>query len=271
MSKLAVVFLGYNRPYYFRMTVQSFAAQNSVANLDISVFFALDFSTDDCQREMAIFAKSFFPDAKILKAKKNIGVFRNFHQAEMLVFGDLGFDYALFLEDDLILHPDYLQVISRGIDLVKNDQTIGMFAGRGNAQYPSETSQIGREREVIFCDEHNWGFLLTRRAWTERTRLLKEYNILMNQIEYRERNKHPNKAKIEKCLLDIGINPKFVETSQDSVKNAALKKLGFKRLATFCVFGQYIGVIGEHSNQSKFRKKNHHEQYVFYDRGFTRE
>ena len=260
---LPVIIFSYNRPKLLEQLLQSIAVQKVGKGINLNFILAQDyFNTSVYNYCIDLTRKYLGQNIVILRTSINLGVARNFDRAENYVFKKNKFEYALFLEDDLLLTPDYFMLSIKFIKHMMQNQHVGMMAGRGNRLNPDILLQNKYENKLINLDEHNWGFVLSRRAWLARQKLLKPYLDIVLKIPYRQRNKLPYKKEIDKVKLNLGFAPNELHSSQDSIKNAAMLKSGFLRLGTFANFSQYIGKEGEHSNSKKFFEQGHGFQNI---------
>jgi hypothetical protein len=69
-----------------------------------------------------------FPGAKIFVTTENLGVARNFARAENYFFDELGAEAGYFFEDDLVLSPHYLSVLSALTDIALAEKRIAYVA-----------------------------------------------------------------------------------------------------------------------------------------------
>ena len=264
LRTIPVVIICYDRERELEALLQCITRQiTDDLRVSFKFFAALDYSTSKKQSDIKALLRKYLIDVEILQSSENIGIARNFSKIEKYLFEDLKYDYVAFLEDDLVLAPHYFALFERFMDFMENNPCVGMISGRGNARYPSYEEQLANMDKFVLCDEHNWGFLLRRDAYVKRKILLHDYYDLMEQINYRDRNKTPNKEIINEIKNNLGYLHGGSESSQDSMKNAAMARAGFMRLATFTVNAQYVGVNGEHSNIQKFSDKGHLNQVIF--------
>lgn len=260
----AVALLSYNRPKLLKLVLQSIVAQQSWGNLKPKFFLAQDFSDSKTCSECIKLAKSYLgSDLTVLYTDQNLGVARNFDRLERMVFQKFNFDHVLFLEDDLVLARHYFDLAGLFVRYMRQNREIGMMSGRGNSMHPSLELQEKNKNKLIQSDEHNWGFVLSKKAWTARQKILRPYLDVILKIHYRTRNQPPYKDQINSIKKSLGYSTDDLHSSQDSMKNAALVRAGFCRLSTFTVNAQYIGVDGEHSDQTKFYNQGHGKQIIF--------
>ena len=179
----------------------------------------------------------------------NKGIALNYWMAETYVFDVLGRQYAVFLEDDLLLSPNYLSVISELIGFALENKSIGYVSAYGNL-WASLDEQ--KKNENLFINMHeNWGFGLTLKSWKAQSAIRNAYLSLVSGCDYRFRNQNA----ILEFYARLGYNCRY--TTQDSSRWVACHAAGMVRLTTYTCHARYIGAAGEHSNPSRYRK------YVF--------
>jgi hypothetical protein len=169
----------------------------------------------------------------------NLGIAANYERAEQEMFGRLRAKHALFLEDDMVLSPNYLTVTRMLLDLAKHDRRISYVSAYGNF-WAEPPEQEARRGELIHMHE-NWGFAMTCEAWLAERPFRREYLALLHDTDYTERNHEA----IIRFYREHGWNTLI--TSQDSARWIASLELGRVRLTTFPCHARNIGRRGVHS------------------------
>ena len=204
-------------------------------------------------------AKTILPHAILMPSPINLGVAMNFDRAERFMLGRVGYDSeaAIFLEDDLVLGPNYLYELDQMIAFALADPRIGYVTAYG-IKRATEAQQRQFCRSVQPMG-HNWAFGLTQRCWlTIRPRVRQDMEIVRN-VDYRQRNV----AEIEALHRSWGFRPG--PTSQDTAKQYACLAADIMRLNTFACFGQYIGAVGQHFGKQSYEAEGYAHQWSYAD------
>ncbi|MDD3444606.1 MAG: hypothetical protein PHS60_04300 [Zavarzinia sp.] len=271
--QLPIAIMSFDRPHYLERVIHSVLRQTDCSPFE-PVFFlfqdgaksprtgAMATETTLINRSIDVF-KKYFPDGFIVNSDFNLGVAMNFDRAERVLFEDNKFDAAIFLEDDMLLQPHYFSTMGALLNIAFSRDDIGMFSAYGFRNTTPLVEQRARERELCLMDEHNWAFGITREAWAARDKVLRWYLDLISDIDYRTRgDRNPQLRGLQRAL---GRGGKGYLTSQDSMKNLACEVLGIHRINTFTNNACYIGRVGEHSTEDKFRLGGY-ANTVLYDR-----
>jgi hypothetical protein len=264
--------MAFDRPAYLESVLQTVVRQDGYGKFEPVFFFFQDGavsprtgnaagSPERIAASIGVF-ESYFPDAEILPSKDNLGVAMNFDRAERILFEEYNYEAAIFLEDDLILQPHYMNTMAALIEIALERTHIGMVSACGYLMSTPLAVQRARARELCLMDEHNWAFGITRRAWMARDKVLRPYLDLVSDIDYRTRS--TRNPQLKAYQRGLGRGGRGYLTSQDSMKNLALETLGIHRVSTFTNNARYIGKIGEHSTEEKFSAKRY-DQTILYD------
>jgi hypothetical protein len=258
MAHPPIAIMSFNRPDYLREVLASLASQRGVDLDPTRIFLFQDnwknkYSDRTCctveQVEDSVRAfKEVFPQGSVHLSPDNIGVCENFLRAEKFIFEEMRADLAYFLEDDLVIAPDYLRTMKTIGDWAA-DKPVGYFACYGSLT-ASENEQRSRARTIRRLG-HHWAFGLFRRHWLAMQPLMQPYYDMVVGIDYRNR---PNQ-KILSLFQEAGILARV--SSQDDVKKAITYFLGTAAVNTNFVLGRYIGASGIHMNPAAFEKSGY--------------
>ncbi len=265
--------MSFDRPIYLERVLQTVVAQRPFRQRTPVFYLLQDGSVsrrtgrvfgdqEKILRSREIFAR-YLPQGQLHASEHNLGVAMNFDRAERLVFEMHEHEAAVFLEDDLLLQPDYFRILEQLLDIALQREDIGMVSGCGFRLNTPLAEQRRRKREICLLDEHNWAFGLTRRAWRARDAVLQPYLKKLRDIDYRDRDQGENKqwmAALQKAHARHG---QGYLTSQDSMKNLAMEILDLHRISTFTNNARYIGKEGEHSTAEKFQKRGYDATVMF--------
>src|SRR5690606_28785978 len=157
--------------------------------------------------------------------------------------------YALFLEDDLVLSPNYLAVTRMLLELVRRNPRISYVSACGNL-WADQDEQRAHAGDLIPMHQF-WGFAMTRRAWLAERAFRRRYLRFVKGRDYAER---PHE-KIRQFYRDIGW--KVEETSQDLARAVASLERGCVRLTTFPCHARYIGRVGLHCSEEHYAQQRY--------------
>ena len=252
--KYPIFILAFDRPHYLERVLVSLIRQHGMSIRESDVYLIQDGGTDAatgqvyCSRSTiarneAAFRMAF-PKGHVLTARHNLGTAANFAKAEETAFGIIGAEAALFLEDDMVLGPDYLAVVSTLIEMALAEPRIGYVAAYGDHQLSREW----QERRIAELQPlaHHWAFGLTRRQWLLQKPFVDEYLSIQCGVNYRERDND--------AIFDLFAGWGFAApgTSQDVAKCHAARLTNTARINTVACFATYIGVVGQHFDQAQF-------------------
>ena len=262
--KIPIIILGFDRPNYLRPVLESLSKQPNLDAHAIVLFLdgALDvyndrFVTDPAKIKACRDAfKEIFPDGTVVDSEQNLGIAGNFLRAERYAFEDLDAPYAYFLEDDMVLGPNYLDIISDLASWAAFDPSVATFAAYGlhNDSLETQRANAGKLTRMIW----NWAFGLSRLHWRARHQLMAPYYDMVLSGPYRNR---PRAAVVQWCrtlgwgMISPTVHPDAA-TSQDSIKTSMSAALGASGLMTRTVHAKYIGEVGTHFNPSAYASHN---------------
>jgi hypothetical protein len=247
-----IIIVAFNRPDYLRRVCASLRAQRGRRVVEERVWLVQDgpvsprsgvrYAEDAEIAESIAAFREAFPAGQVLDPQgKNFGIAENIRRGENIAFHVLGAEWALFLEDDLELGPDYLEVMERIARLAAPFPQLGYFAAYGDHRETAPPRRIGW-RPL----EHNWGFALKRDAWLRIRALLAPYEAILARTDYRFR------LDAEIHAWQASLSYATDRSSQDAMKTVACAELGIVRLMTNAVFARYIGEQGASFNPRKF-------------------
>jgi hypothetical protein len=247
-----IIIFAFNRPDYLARVCASLRAQRGRRVVESRVWLVQDgpvsprsgvrYAEDDAIEASIAAFREAFPGGQVLDPHgQNFGIAENIRRGENVAFHVLGAEWALFLEDDLELGPDYLEVIDRIAGFVAPFPPVGYFAAYGDHRLAVPPARIGWQPL-----EHNWGFALKRHAWTRIRQFLAPYEAILARADYRYR---PD-AEIHAWQQTLRYATD--KSSQDAMKTVACAELGIVRVMTDAVFARYIGVEGASFNPKKF-------------------
>lgn len=269
---IPIIILSFNRPNYLSEVLQSLRLQEEVDWSGISVHLFQDgevnkfsgrtkaekSSVDECCRLF----KDNFPEGTVHRSKDNIGIALNFARAENFAFEEINSEFAIFLEDDLILSPFYIKTMLKLYALIKDRDDVGYFAAYG-VHRASNADHLRFHNDLVAL-EHNWAFGLTKRQWSKSRPYIDQYLNLVKDVDYTER---PHE-KIRQLFASWG--GAMAGSSQDVAKTLACYFTGSTKINTFAAFAKYIGETGVHFTPQHFKALGYDRSEFLTQDVFTR-
>lgn len=124
--------------------------------------------------------------------KENLGLYKAYNLAIDLIFKEQ--EAYIFLEDDIIVAPDFLKFMNAGLEFYKNDAKIISISGFSHSVFFDVDSSL--QSEVYFTNRWcPWGFA----SWKEKMKSIS--NLSLEQLK-----QDLNNADFVKKLDEIGID-----------------------------------------------------------------
>ena len=248
---LPIAIISFDRPEYLKQVLASLRPQ---VDRRYPIFLFQDGGWNPHSRQtrcnpdaiakcIALFRK-IIPWGIVFASDCNLGIADNYERAEQEIFGRMEAPQALFLEDDLVLSPNFLTATHMMLDLAKQEQRISYVSAYGNF-WADLHDQVSHRRELIHMHE-NWGFAMTRQAWLAERPFRQEYLRLLQGKDYTQRDSQA----IIQFYSQRGW--KTLITSQDGARWIASLELGKVRLTTFPCYARYIGRTGIHFTEKLY-------------------
>ncbi len=248
-----IAILSYDRPKYLEQVLASLRPQ--LTKNDRVTLFQDGYAEKQnskpfhSKRNIRTCVKLFrkhIPWGEVLESKDNLGIALNYERAEKHVFENLEAAACLFLEDDLVLSPSFLQVTEQLLSFAHADNRIGYVSACGNL-WASLEEQSQRANELMPMHE-NWGAAMTRKSWLAERPYREAYLNLVRTQQYELRDHE----EIIAMYAAQGWECRF--TSQDSSRWIACLERGVVRVSTFACHAKYIGAHGVHFTPELFDK-----------------
>ena len=166
-----IVIFCYNRPEKFRNLVASIRNLKGLYDREIFVFIDGKKKIDDEKKIEEVFDIAKTLTSNISLSESNKGLAQSVISGVSEVFKT--FDSAIILEDDLILHPDFLIFMDAALERFKNDKRILSVCGFGlKVEKPKDYSQ-----EIYLARRSSsWGWATWADRWNEIDWDLKDYD-----------------------------------------------------------------------------------------------
>ena len=251
----------FNRPDYARQMLESLKTQSArVDHARLTIHVDGYVNSRDQARGLpdqttlvAQLAREAFPTARILVSEFNVGIAAAYELVEEHVFADEDAHWGVFLEEDFVLYPTYLQTLTHMIDECSERVDVAMVSATGDtaqglSAQPESSPAMDEPSDDLAAMGHSWAYALRREHAIERRPFLSAYLHAVRQGPYWMRD---NQAIWRACAL-AGFFP--MGSSQDYVKRAVMLKLGRVALTTARAHGFYVGQEGEHFTPDAFRQ-----------------
>jgi hypothetical protein len=280
MSKtLPIALMSFDRPDYLEAVIQTLMRQRGYRGWSPQFFLFQDGviaqstgtrygDPDKATEAVAVFRK-YLPHGEVVISRFNLGVAHNFDRAERMFFLDNDFECAVFLEDDMLLQPHYMEVLTELLEMALANPFIGMVSAYGLRNDMPLDEQRRLAKSLCLMNEQNWAFGITRTCWQKRNHVVTRYLEILDEVEYRDRKvKHDD---INNMMRSLGRGGKGYLSSQDSIKNMACEVSGIHRISTYTNNARYIGRKGLHMTEERFFARGYHRTVLYPDphSGFT--
>jgi hypothetical protein len=243
--------IAFARPKYFEQVVTSLVDQRARTVDRDRVFLFQDGAInphsnerkadDEMLRAVRTIFLHFFPKQNVFASEFNFGTARNIRRAEAFIFETCDAEIGLFLEDDLVLAPCYLEMMHRIGCLAREKGNVAYFAAYGD-----QLGHFSNWHTSLVPLEHHWAFGLLREAWVKMDAVVAPYYDIIAQTDYTYRDN----ARIFDLYESIGFGASA--TSQDGMKAVACVKLGLSRINVRPTYAKYIGRQGIHMYPERY-------------------
>jgi len=165
--------------------------------------------------------------------------------------------FHTFLDDDVVLGPDYLRLTELLIPWLIEDDTL--FSATPAFRRTVALDRIPFHLDTVEYGEFNWiGYVMDLGKWDTVREHFKPYMKLVEGVDYAMR---PHEA-IRKLTHGNGwMKP---HTSQDCGKDMALHLAGMRRLRCSVNRGFYIGEEGVHGTKTLYQAQGWHEHTPYH-------
>lgn len=255
-GRMAVAVFSYDRPHYLRTLLASLKAQRDAGNIDVHLFQdgAIDrFNgrrlTDPEKTKACVdLAMHLFPGVHLHVRRENASIAIQQYEAYEELIQE--YRFAVCLDDDVELGPDWIRMARIMVDLMKDDPSI-FFATPGFRALVPEADRPARLEE---CEAHlvgvPWiGYVMDLAKWPPVRELFDGYYRIVRGIRYRDRPHEEIRALFRSHGWD---RP---QSSQDGAKDMAMNALGMRKLVAVVNRGRYLGEKGEHGTPDLYEKQ----------------
>ena len=253
MNDKVINIFSFNRPKYL-VQVLAGLKKNNLEGWDVILWqdgarnkFSNRAKALDEDIEACVFAFGMaFPKSVIAGGHahgENWGTGLTYRNAKEHTFNQ--YELALFIEDDLVPSPQYLDILLKIHSQVKDNPRVAQVSAYGPDRLLTDKEQEIGAFSFEPC-KPNWGYLLSKEQWLRRKDHLTGYWDLIKDCDYKERDH----AAIENWMADQGYPIK--STSQDTADALAINKAGEVKLSTMTRNATYIGASGLNFTPEQF-------------------
>jgi len=262
--KIAIGIISWNRPQYLKQLIKTLEA-NDCSGIDFHLFqdgsvckFTGNKATEPNKitESIKIFHESKLPNKHSHIRDKNVSVAIN--QFEAMNFLSSNYDKFIFLENDVIVSPNFILIMKRLLNQFEKDKRVACISPGLRLLCKEDKVKENLDR-LVFKRGHFWA----EGCWAEKWKIIeKEYLAYYNIVKdgpYRKRDE----MAIKNLFGNSSI--KMITTSQDNGKDWAIIKTGMKRARLVVNRATGIGDWGIHSNPEKLKvtKDGHNKIYAF--------
>jgi GT2 family glycosyltransferase len=267
MYRAPIFIMSFDRPGYLAEVLDSLLTQEGCDIDGRAIYLFQDggtnrfsgeiYATEDGIEDCIACFTSRFPQGTVCRSPDNIGIALNFERAERFGFENLAAPAVIFLEDDLVLSPQYIRIIDLLIDRYRDDERVGYVSAYG--PHLNDLARQRRRQTWLVAMRANWAFGLFRRHWLAMRPRFKQYLALVETCDYRLR---PAEA-----IFDLYESWGFGRqvSSQDRAKALICCLLDSACISTFVCNARYIGQNGLHMTTDMFERQRYSDTMVFPD------
>lgn len=279
----AVAVVAYNRPHYFRLTLQSLLTNADMADCDLWIFLDGGPRAQHDRHchlvENVLRSAEFLPRrVRILPQREHLDCGRHLIQVRRHLFDEAGYQWVYVFEDDMLVTPHYLGLCRRMLDWAEPQfWNVGAVQAY-NACWLSPEEKAARLDSVHAANAHWWGYLLPARTWFQIRQLLYAYeaNFLLGRA-YHRRDVGRIQRWVQALISDAPLSsqprqpqsgkgwlgPEWdyrsyfardTSLGQDAITALALALVGQQKLVPVVNRGLPIGRKGIHMTAASFRR-----------------
>ena len=266
MKKVGLCIVCWNRPKYFQQLITSLEANRiSLDRVDCHLFvdgnmcmFTNIKMTDDKLIEecIDIWNKALLPQKQLHKRFNNASV--AIHQFEMMQYMTSIYDHVIFLEDDVVVSPNFVAIMKNVLRSYHNNKDVFSvspgFKLLCDKKYLDESSN-----KMVFTEGHFWTEAIWSHKWKKIVPKMKEYINIVERKPYISRD-----SKRIIALFTAG-GRTMPASSQDNAKDWAISRTKMRRVRLVVNRATSIGEKGIHSTKEKLLKsgEGHNKIPVF--------
>lgn len=266
MKNIALTIACWNRPQYFQQLMSSLEANIlELENVDIHLFVdgGIDKFTGEpvadkqkIQENISIFQKAILPNKTLHARSLNVSI--AIHQFEMMQMLTSVYDKIIFLEDDVVVSPNFVGVMKCLLKQYEKDPKIFSISSGFKPLCKPEDVE-GHKDKLKLSEGHFWAEAMWSEKWRKIVPLLEKYMEIVSEKPYKQRDHQ----RIKNLFSTTG--RAMPATSQDNAKDWAIYLSGMKRARLIVNRSTGIGDEGFHSTKEKLAHSGdgHNKIYVF--------
>lgn len=252
---LPVVLISYNRPAYLRQVCEALRPQcsnRSVYLFQDAVSLGKRYRQAQVQNKIKVeqsisIFKHFFPEGEISAASENLGIAFNTKRAREDTFSR--HDAAVFVEDDLVLSPWYMEMMDEFNEQFAGDDALGMvnaYCGTKHGRANTLERQV-ENKDKLCLMENTLAVLMWSHKYNKIKEVLYKYYDLLANDPYECR---PHEL-IRRFWSTMGFGDLYhpVISSQDCATVYSMLLNDQIKISTHTNNLSYIGVVGHHGSQ----------------------
>lgn len=266
MNKTAIAIACWNRPDYFTQLMTSLEA-NLLEMEDVDTHMFIDgdicaltgeMRTDKqlIYQNIQIFQKALIPNKTMHVRSLNVSV--AVHQFQLMQMLTPIYDRIIFLEDDVVVSPNFVGVMKKLLDQFENNNDV--FSISPGFKLMCKKEEVEEYKDAIkFTEGHFWAEAIWTKKWNKILPRYEQYIKIVSEKPYKERDNQ----RIMKLFRDHG--RAMPATSQDNAKDWAISLSGMKRARLIANRATGIGDTGFHSTPEKLKHSGdgHNPIHVF--------
>ena len=264
IKKLGIGIISWNRPNYLKQLLNSLE-KNDLSDCNFHLLqdgFRCKFTNNivadpkDISQSIKLFNDSKLPNKEFHIQEKNVSVAINQFEAMQILCKN--YRYFIFLENDVIVSPNFIVVMKNLLKQFEHDKRVSCISPNFRLFCKKKEIKQNIDR-LTFFRGHFWA----EACWTKKWKIIEKeympyYNLVKNQ---------PYEKRDEMVIKDLFNNSgmKMLTTSQDQGKDWAIMKSGMKRIRLVVNRATGIGDKGIHSTPGKLKatRDGHNKIYTF--------
>ena len=194
--------------------------------------------------EIEQMARELFPEATIRRAESNAGIAEvTFFLEDSMVTSHPEATWIGVFEEDYVLSPEYLAIVSQLSTAAHDTDDIVMVAATGETLDP-----LNRDEAGMFPMGHLWAHLVRVTHVRERHDDLQIFRQQLSAKAYWERDR----IALARTMASRGVFP--IGVANDLQRLSLVFRFNRLAITTGRSYGEYIGVEGEHMSDSSYAR-----------------
>ena len=260
-SQIPIVINCFNRIEYAEQLATSLAGVKGIHARTVLIFQDGEFNhrsntakaTDqELQAVSEVFGREL-PQAQIFRSAQNRGIAESISWAQQGVFDLLEFEWAYFLEDDVVLAPDWLAVMDTLVAQAEAQGYQGFISAYGPYGL-SVDQQLPRKNQTELVVRHLRAYAQSQQHSKNLRNFLEPFYLVMQSLDYSDVRARAIAIDRELSAWFKTLGSKPVASSQDGFRDWGSRLLGFSDLHTVGSWVRYTGERGVHDSSASFSR-----------------